>query len=296
VTVEGTKNLVEAAISAGAEAVVILSTMYVFGFPAGPVPVDESFPYRPYGGEYGASKAQMEQWCLARAKSSGKTRIVVLNPTCVFGPGGGAYTVVPVELARQQQFCWINGGEGLCNFTYVRNVVDAIVAAAASEAAHCQRFIINDGAMPWREFLAPLLAPLQMEIPDYSVERFKSLSRPGPAFRVRDLVSAALSAGEVRAVIKRSALARKMIARIPQDHVLRRPGPAQTYARVSSQTPDQAYPPDWLLDLYNPSASVFSSAKAKTILKWSPGVDYAAASEETVRWLSEAGHYAPLGH
>jgi nucleoside-diphosphate-sugar epimerase len=296
VTIEGTKNLVEAAITAGAESIVILSTMYVFGFPAGGTPVDESFPYRPYGGEYGTSKAQMEQWCLERAKTSGKTRIVVLNPTCVFGPGGGAYTVLPVDLARQHLFCWINGGDGLCNFTYVRNVVDAVIAAAESESAHGQRFIINDGVMPWREFFAPLLAPLQMEIPDYSLERFKSLPRLGPPFRVKDLVSAALSAGEVRSVIKRSALARKMIARVPQDHTLRRSRVPQTEIGTAPKAADQAYPPDWLLDLYSPSAAVFSSAKAKKILHWSPAIGYAAASEETVRWLSHAGHYAPLDH
>jgi predicted dehydrogenase/nucleoside-diphosphate-sugar epimerase len=296
VTIEGTKNLVEAAITAGAESIVILSTMYVFGFPAGGTPVDEGFPYRPYGGEYGTSKAQMERWCVARAKTSGKTRITVLNPTCVFGPGGGAYTVLPVDLARQNQFCWINGGEGLCNFTYVGNLVDAITAAAEIEAAHGQRFIISDGTMSWREFLTPLLAPLKMEFPDYSLENFKSLPRLGPTFRVKDLVSAALSAGEVRSVIKRSALARKLIDKVPPDHALRRPRAGQIESGTNSQVADQAYPPDWLLDLYNPSASVFSSAKAKKILQWSPAIRHAAASEETVRWLSDAGHYGSTAH
>jgi hypothetical protein len=50
ITVQGTRNVVEAAIDAGAECIVILSTMYVFGFPRAPLPVDETYPYRPYGG------------------------------------------------------------------------------------------------------------------------------------------------------------------------------------------------------------------------------------------------------
>src|SRR6185369_8406904 len=50
-TIEGTKNVVEAAIAGGVECVVVLSTMYVFGFPVSQDPVDENFPYRPYGGE-----------------------------------------------------------------------------------------------------------------------------------------------------------------------------------------------------------------------------------------------------
>ena len=104
VTIEGTRNVVEAAIEAGAECVVVLSTMYVFGFPETDEPVDETAPYRPYGGVYARSKAVMERWCLRRAATSGATRIVVLNPSCVFGPGGGAaYATTPraYELADE---------------------------------------------------------------------------------------------------------------------------------------------------------------------------------------------------
>ncbi len=294
VTIEGTKNLVEAGIAAGVDVIVILSTMYVFGFPVGPAPVDESFPYRPYGGEYGASKAAMERWCLARARSSGKTRIVVLNPACVFGPGGGAYTVLPVELAQQRQFCWVDGGKGLCNFTYVENVVDAILAAATVEAAHGERFIISDGAMSWREFLTPLLMPLQTEIADYSMAALTRLARDVPPFRVRDLVSAALSAGEVRDVIKRNGLARRIIASIPRDHALRRPR-VNGSSIITMPNGKASAPPQWLAELYGPSTTVFSSEKAKALLNWSPSVNYSAARDDTIHWLSETGRYAARG-
>ena len=131
-----------------------------FGFPETGTSVDETFPYSPYGGEYGQSKAAMERWCLKRAETSGSTRIVVLNPTSVFGPGGGAFTTLPVRLAQGGQFCWIEGGRGVCNYTYVANVVDAILAAASVRAAHGRRFIINDGHMSWKAFLSPLVEPV----------------------------------------------------------------------------------------------------------------------------------------
>jgi nucleoside-diphosphate-sugar epimerase/predicted dehydrogenase len=295
VTVQGTKNLVEAAIAAQAEAIVILSTMYVFGFPSGAGPVNESFPYRPYGREYGASKAKMERWCLERAKRSGSTRIVVLNPTCIFGPGGGAYTRLPVQLARAGQFCWIDDGSGVCNFTYVSNVIDAMLLAAESPAAHGERFIINDGNMSWREFITPLVAPLDAAIGSYSVEAFKALPRFGPPFHMKDLVGAALRSSEFRAVVKRSAAARKLIAAMRDSPFAHRTAaesqPAHTSIRVNgSRYPD--LPPDWLLDLYPPFNCVFSSDKARKLLNWSPVVDYAVARDETVRWLNQAGYYA----
>jgi nucleoside-diphosphate-sugar epimerase len=295
VTIEGTKNVVEASISAGVESVVIVSTMYVFGFPNGTGPIDESFPYRAYGGEYGISKTKMERWCLERAKSSGKTRIVVLNPTCVFGPGGTAYTKLPVELARQGQFCWLDNGKGVCNFTYVENVVDAMLAAATIEEAHGERFIINDGTMSWRDFIAPLLAPLDAEVPSYSVDAFRALPRSGPPFRFKDLVSATIAGREFRSVAKRSRLIRKVITSIGGGHRFRRPNVAHTELRdilAKGGTAAKPFPPEWLLDLYNPASSVFSAQKAREVLRWSPGVPYETARDRTVRWLEDAGYYA----
>lgn len=295
VTVQGTKNLVEAAIAARAETLVILSTMYVFGFPPAAGPVDESFPYRPYGGDYGASKAKMERWCLERAKNSGSTRIVVLNPTCVFGPGGGAYTKLPVQLARSGQFCWIESGSGICNFTFVSNVVDAILQAAKSTAAHGERFIINDGYMSWRDFITPLVAPLGTAIASYSVDAFKALPRFGPPFHMKDLVGAALRSGEFRAVAKRSAAARKLIAAMRDSPFVRRTV-AHSHAPQNSNRLNGSHngdlPPEWLLDLYPPFNCVFSSDKARKVLNWSPAMDYRAARDETVRWLDQAGYYA----
>ena len=156
--------MVEAAIAAGAESVVVLSTMYVYGHPEDAM-VDETWRYSPAGGAYGRTKRDMERWCLARAGSSHPTRLVILQPSCVYGPGGQTYTRLPLELARKGAFCWVSDGRGIANYSYVDNVVDAIVLAATSERAHGERFLINDGWCTWQEFLAPLLGPLANGLP-----------------------------------------------------------------------------------------------------------------------------------
>jgi nucleoside-diphosphate-sugar epimerase len=236
----------------------------------------------------------MERWCLERAKSSGETRIVVLNPTCVFGPNGLAYTRLPVDLARQGQFCWINDGKGICNFTYVENVVDAMLAATASKEAHGQRFIVNDGAMSWREFLGPFVAPLGTEVPNYSVEAFKALPRTEPPFRFKELFSAAINAPEIRAVAKRNSLIRKLVASLGDGQKLRLSSSGQLELRenpANSRSAAKAAPPDWLLDLYSPAMSIFSAQRARDVLKWSPSMPYETARDKTVRWLRDAGYY-----
>ncbi|MBV9597685.1 MAG: NAD-dependent epimerase/dehydratase family protein, partial [Chloroflexi bacterium] len=173
VTIEGTRNVVDAAIQTGAEAVVVLSTIYVYGQPA--AEVDESWPYHPVGGVYGTSKALMERWCLRRAQSSGPTRVVVLSPSCVYGPAGDAYTALPVRLAREGGFCWIDDGRGAANYTYVDNLVDAMLIAAISSVAHGRRFIINDGTSTWREFLGQLLGRQAENLPSYTRRQLREL-------------------------------------------------------------------------------------------------------------------------
>jgi predicted dehydrogenase/nucleoside-diphosphate-sugar epimerase len=289
ITIDGTKHVVEAAIAAGADCVVVLSTMYVFGFPQEGVPVDESFPYRPYGGEYGNSKAIMERWCLERARTSLPTRIVVLNPTCVFGPGGGAYTSLPIDLARQGQFCWIDGGSGLCNYNYVENLIDAIMTAAEVADAHGDRFIINDGAVSWREFFAPFLGPLADQVPSYSGNELARLPRYGGPFRASDLVAAALAAPEIRTVAKRSALVRRAFASL-KEFV---PEPHAAIGGTGVTTAPAAMPPEWLGPLYGPARSTFSAQKAHKILGWRPLIALDAARAVTVHWLVESGRLSP---
>ena len=69
ITIEGTKNVVDAAIEEGVESLVVVSTATVFGHPKTDRPIDETFPYRPGLGEYGASKAAAEKYALHKAKS-----------------------------------------------------------------------------------------------------------------------------------------------------------------------------------------------------------------------------------
>jgi nucleoside-diphosphate-sugar epimerase len=260
--------------------------MYVFGLPQGAGLVDESFPYHPYGGEYGRSKAAMERWCLKRAMTSLPTRIVILNPTCVFGPAGGAYTSLPVELARQGQFCWIDEGKGLCNYNYVDNLIDAMLVAAEVPEAHGNRFIINDGAISWREFFEPFVAPVMSNVPSLGANELRRLSRN--PFKIRDLLSAAIDAPEVRATARRSAVVRATVASLRRFKRHRAPAIEVTTNGHNSEAAVFA-PPPWLALLYAPAQAKFSARKAERILRWRPRVTLSEAQAATLRWLVEDG-------
>ncbi len=289
VTVEGTKNVVNAAVELGAECVVVLSTMYVFGFPVSATPVDETFPYAPYGKEYAQSKAEMERWCLQAASRSRATRIVVLNPTCVFGPFAPAYTVLPAQLARAGQFCWIEEGRGLANYVYVDNLVDAILAAALVPAAHGERFIINDGTCTWRQFLSALLGECAAQLPSYTQRQLASLGQVAPA-RFRDLLFHLAGDYELLEIINRlpviGALKNALVRRGGRVHACLASLRQTSSLRLSrAGAPPVSTPPPWLAELFPPAQSRFSAEKARRLLHWSSAVSLEEAQRRTREWL-----------
>lgn len=288
ITTQGTRNVVEAAIAEGCESVVILSSMYVFGRPDGTV--TESYPYRPTGGEYGKSKAEMERWCLARARTSGRTRIVVLCPSCVYGPNGKTYSEMPASMARQGVFCWIDQGIGTANITFVENLVDAILLAASNPSAHGERFIINDGWTSWRDFLGPFVAPWQDSVESFTADQLKALNRHAQQHAsFLDVCRAILRNPEVMAEARRTAPANFLRAfagrYAPSLAGYLRRNFAATASNGTPSRPSKLPPPAWLADLFAPSTTRFSAEKARQVLGWTPRVDLAAGQARTVEWL-----------
>ncbi len=269
VTVDGTKNIVNAAIDTGCKGVVVLSTMAVIGKPNGEV--DESAPYRPAYGKYGASKAAMEKWCLERAKTSRTTRIVVLNPSCVYGPDGPTYTELPAVLAGKGGFCWIDDGKGNANYLYVENLVDAILAATTVPDAHGQRFLINDGTTSWKRFLGPIVESWREQIPSYSLRELRDLAKQAARSRgsVVSAVRTALRDEEVRAELRDLTITRWLKKFVPPEVI----GPSgQTFQHSTTKNGSPAVPPVWLSELFGPCGTTILSRKAEKVLGWRPRV------------------------
>ena len=290
ITVDGTKNVVNAAIDVGAECVVILSSMYVYGFPDTNQPVDETWPYRPFGGEYGRGKVKMECWCLARAKNSGRTRIIVLNPTCVYGPRGKTYTRLPIEMAKKGSFCWIEGGKGVANYTYIENLVDAILLAAANSEINGERFIVNDGYCTWREFLGPLLGEFLEKLPSWSHRELLN-SNSCHKTRLKDLIRHLANDPEFICLINENPflgnLKRFLLRKIPGLKMELVTIKNQNSIRTGQETDKLPLQPEWLDNLFGATQTVFSSEKIRRALGWKPKLNLEEGQSKTLCWMQE---------
>lgn len=150
----GTAHALTAAERAGVGRFVHFSSVTVFGFRF-PDGVDEHYPVHNTYVPYPDSKIASEQVVL-QAHLEGRVRCTIVRPGDVYGPGSRVWALIPAELIRSRRFTLPGGGRGIHSPVYIDNLLDAVVLAAASEAADGEVLILSDGVgVPYREFFAP---------------------------------------------------------------------------------------------------------------------------------------------
>ncbi|HWN42827.1 MAG TPA: NAD-dependent epimerase/dehydratase family protein, partial [Thermoanaerobaculia bacterium] len=129
----GTERTLEAAHRAGVKRAVYLSTLMVYGQTADG-DLDETAPRRRFGNAYSDSKLDAEGIALQYSRS-GRVPVTILQPTAVYGPYGGVWTVQQLAELKTGRMILVNGGDGLANAVYVDDLVSAMLLAAEKDAA-----------------------------------------------------------------------------------------------------------------------------------------------------------------
>lgn len=153
--VEGTTNVAQAALAAGVERLVHLSTVAVH-WPAGDGDLVEDSPWPSSEDAYTLVKREAEERVRELHREAGLP-VVILRPTLVYGPFSDFWTVKPIQRLRKGQVPLIDGGHGLCNAVYVDDVVDAMFLAASRPGVEGEAFLVSaDEPISWRTFLTAL--------------------------------------------------------------------------------------------------------------------------------------------
>jgi dihydroflavonol-4-reductase len=194
--VEGTVNVVQAAVRAGVRRVVLTSSIAAMGVPEGNELLTEqhSFTLPAHRFPYGHAKRRSEIEAFKLAERS--LEMVVVNPTIVLGPGdlNQISGSMVIEAARGWNFFWIEGG---ANYVHIQDVVQGHLAAAELGRAS-ERYILSGENLTHCEAFTALAEvagrrPPWLKIPSWSIE---------PAARLIDWLQPAIQlpfdAGQLR--------------------------------------------------------------------------------------------------
>lgn len=151
VNVGGTENVMRAAGRAGAEQVVLASSIAVYG-PVQEGVVTEETPVKSVGDLYGDTKIEAEEAARREAGRAG-VELAILRPTMIYGPESPSWTEIPFDSISRGLPIVIGNGEDLADPVYVEDVARAFELAAFSPEAAGETFNVGAGPTTWNEFL-----------------------------------------------------------------------------------------------------------------------------------------------
>jgi nucleoside-diphosphate-sugar epimerase len=155
VTIDGTRNLLDAAVKSGVERFLHISSISVFGYYTEPATIDETWDTG-YGfykwAHYSRSKWITEKMALDYHKE-GKVPVTVIRPAWIYGPRDRASIARMYNMVKAGKAKILGKGDNRLNMVYAGNVADASITAAnlpeaAGEVFNCS----NDGPITQREF------------------------------------------------------------------------------------------------------------------------------------------------
>lgn len=262
-TVDGTRNVMEAALRHGVRRVVHLSTIDVYGGATGVV--SEDAPLVETGTAYGDTKIAAERVCAdytARGLST-----VLLRPTIVYGPFSESWTI---EFARR-----LTGGRwllpesdcnGRCNLVYVDDVVQAVLKALAADNVDGMAFNVNGpDDVTWNAYFRALNESLGLP-PLRAATRGASHLGAAALMPVRKAAKLALKhfGAPIMWLYQRNAVVKRLMR--GAEHMIRQT-PTTNEFRMYSRTTH--YPTD----------------RARDLLGYEPRVDMRRGVELSTAWL-----------
>ncbi len=136
--VEGTRNLLDAAVREGVQRFVHCSTVGVHGDVKNP-PATEESPYAP-GDYYQESKTEGEKLALAYS-AQGKLPIVVFRPGGIYGPRDLRFLKL-FKAIKRKNFVMLGSGNVLYQLIYIDDLIDGIVLCGTRDEAVGQVYIL----------------------------------------------------------------------------------------------------------------------------------------------------------
>jgi nucleoside-diphosphate-sugar epimerase len=262
-TVDGTRNVMDAALRHGVRRVVHLSTIDVYGGAAGTVLEDA--PLVETGAAYGDSKIAAERVCQEYAAKG--LSVVMLRPTIVYGPFSESWTMEFAQ--RMLGGRWLlpeSDCNGRCNLVYVDDLVLAVLRALEAEGVDGRAFNVNGpDHVTWNEYFRALAGSLglpRLEAAGRGASHVGAMA----LMPVRKAAKLALKhfGAPIMWLYQRNAVVKRLMRKA--EHMIRQT-PTTNEFRMYSRTAH--YPTD----------------RARDMLGYAPNVDMQRGVELSAAWL-----------
>lgn len=161
VTIEGSKNLFEAAERTGVPRLIHISSISVYGHvnQKGLV-LDETAPLGQKlfkWSYYTRAKVIVEEDLWRRHNAGGKVKYSVIRPSWLYGPRDRATIARLVAMIRNRKAKLLGSGDNRLNVVYAGNVAEGCILAADNPAAVGQAYnCSNDGELTQRQYFSLL--------------------------------------------------------------------------------------------------------------------------------------------
>ncbi|MDP3730030.1 MAG: NAD-dependent epimerase/dehydratase family protein [Candidatus Omnitrophota bacterium] len=171
VNVEGTKNILDAAMEAKVKRFVFISSLAVLGMKDHHgTPADA--PYHKTGDSYIDTKIDSERLVMDYYRKYGLP-VTVVRPGFVFGPRDNKLIPRLSDRLGKKQFMFVGSGKNKINAVYIENLTDAIISAGLSEKAVGQKYnVTNDSGMTLEALVLSIVDIWKFERPKKHIPKF----------------------------------------------------------------------------------------------------------------------------
>jgi nucleoside-diphosphate-sugar epimerase len=166
--VGGTRNVLDAAETAGVERFVHVSSVAVYGR-QGPKLITEAAGYHVTGDPYCDTKIAAEEAAWERHRA-GRLRVTCVRPSAVYGPHDWRFVPRVVQGLRAGRIPMIEGGRHAAPIVYVRDVSRLVRACAQRPEAVGEVFnCVSTEGISWRGFFTAIARLAGLPPPSLSV-------------------------------------------------------------------------------------------------------------------------------
>lgn len=155
ITIDGTRNVVEAAVAAKVRRLVHISSISTYGYHTKEITVDETFDlgYQLYRWAYYSKSKVAAERIVWEAHKAGRIELTVIRPAWIYGPRDRTTIARLYNMIKGGKAKILGPGDNRLNVVYAGNVAEAAITAASMKEANGQAFnCSNDGEITQQQY------------------------------------------------------------------------------------------------------------------------------------------------